>query len=125
MRSPELLPDRAAYDRCLLPGRVLRLGCARPGRLTAREGMLWITHEAVAAPRHWTSEDRFLSPGEAIDLVPGDVVVVSACNPRYGMAALDWEPRARVAARPASQPRWGGVLQGLARLAGAEAALLA
>jgi hypothetical protein len=127
MSKPEYLPTRAALDRRLLPGRVLRLACTRPGRLIAREGQLWITHDAVAPSRTWTSEDLFLARGQSLEVAPGDVIVVSACNPRYGLAAYDWMPVAAPSARPAvaPRPRASGFLQGLARLAGGEAALLA
>lgn len=124
MAHPERLPARAAFDRRLLPGRVLRLACTGAGRLVAREGQLWLTHEAVAGASVWSPVDHFLSYGQAIDLAPGDVVVVSAGNPRYGLASFDWTPSVRPAP-VAPRPRASGLLQGLARLAGGEAALLA
>ena len=63
-------------------------------------------------------------PGQSLPLQPGDVVVVSASDPRYGLAAFDWSPQPRRAlqAAPARRPVF---LQALARLAGGEGALLA
>jgi hypothetical protein len=121
MGRPVFLPaDRAMLERVLFPRKVLRLACTQSGRLTARDGALWVTFDAVATPARWNSEDHFLVPGQSLELAAGDVVVVSASDPRYGVAAFDWLPVRRVragAARPA--PGWEqSFLQVLSRLVG-------
>ncbi len=115
---------RPSHDRRLFPGKVLRLACRGAGSLAARDGSLWITFEKVADPARRTAEDHFLADGQSLPVQAGDVVVVSAGDPRYGLAAFDWIPQVRPWRRPVPARR-PVFLQALARLAGAEGALLA
>lgn len=126
MSQALMLPtDHALRERVLFPGKVLRIACERPGLLTAREGPLWITFDAVAAPDRWTGDDHFLTPGQSMQIRPGDVVVLSASDARYGLAAFDWLPGRLIRTGP-REPRWQQVLlQALARLAGSGGAAIA
>jgi hypothetical protein len=122
MSALQMLPeDRAMRDRMLFPGKVLRIACSRPGLLTARHGALWLTFEQVAAPDRWSPDDHFLTPGQSIQLRPGDVVVASASDARYGLSAFDWLPGRLV--RVPVPSRWQVMVQAFARLAGAGGAL--
>jgi hypothetical protein len=80
-------------DRVIFPGRTVRITSgAAGGVLRARDGELWVTFERAGDRSHRGGQDYFLTRGQALYLVDGDVAIAGPADCRYGMASLDWTP---------------------------------